>query len=109
MEERPTDTLGIVSLVLGVLTWMSCFGSCIPYVGALIMFPSMFLSLIGTIVGVIGTRVATTNEVSPGLSISGAVLNGIPLLIWICYWLFVILAVVFLFVALALGIALDSM
>lgn len=108
MEQEPTDNLGIASVVLGVITWMACFGSCIPYVGFLAMVPSMFLSLIGTILGIVGARTCTTNGTSPGLSITGAVLNGIPLLIWVLYWLFVLFSMVALVAMMVLVVVIDA-
>lgn len=88
------DAIGIASLVISLLTWLLCFGSCIPYVGILTMFPSMFLSLLGTVLGGVGIQYARTNDIQPGFSVAGLVMNGIPLFIWVCYWLFVVLMMI---------------
>ena len=102
------DTIGMASLGIGLLTWLLCFGSCIPYVNALTMFPSMFLSLLGTVVGGIGIQYARNNDIQPGFSVAGLVLNGLPLVIWIAYWLFVITMFVLAMVGMALFLVLDA-
>lgn len=104
------DTIGIVSLVLSLLTWLLCFGSCIPYLNILTMFPSMFLSLIGTVLGAIGISYARNNDIEPGFSVAGLVMNGIPLFIWVCYWLFTILVMIasFAFIFLMMFVAVLS-
>lgn len=102
------DVLGIISLVISLLTWLLCFGSCVPYLNILTMFPSMFMSLLGTVLGGAGIGYARNNDIEPGFSVAGLVMNGIPLFIWLCYWLFTILAMIvsfaFLFLMMAVAI-----
>lgn len=109
MADEETDTLGLVSCVIAVLTWLTCFGSCIPYLNIIFIFPSMLFSLLGTILGGVGIRMSTMKGTSPGLSIAGMVLNGVPLLMWVLYWLFTFLMVFGMLALMFVAVAIDIM
>ena len=107
-NDRPPDVLGIASLVCGALAGAGCIGTCVPYLGILFMMGSMLLSLVGAILGAVGTMQQNAKGESNALSLGGVVMNGVVLLLWLAYWIFTFGVVIVAFGLMFVAILLDA-
>ncbi len=89
VDNETPDVLGFISIGLGVVSTMGCLGSCIPYLGGLLMMLSWMTTMMGIVVGGAGVVVRTQSDASPTLSGAGLAVNLIVLLLWILYMVFV--------------------
>jgi hypothetical protein len=91
------DVLGFISLGLGLVSTLGCLGSCIPYLGTLLMALSWMTTILGVITGAAGVVVRKQAEASPVYSGAGLALNLVVIALWIAYFVFVfgLLAVLF--------------
>ena len=89
-----SNNLAVVSLVLGVLSFLAwgccCLGSIIPFLSLLVMGVDFFLAVGAVITGAMGIKNAGETGNGKGMAIGGLVLGVLSLLILAAWAVFMV-------------------
>ncbi|MEQ8169739.1 MAG: zinc ribbon domain-containing protein [Candidatus Eremiobacterota bacterium] len=94
-ENMSTNPFAVISLIIPLITVLSCCGTFIPFLGTLCFIVFLLLSLLGLSFGIAGKIQVSRSEApqkGSGIALAGIIINSLFLLLFILY---IIVAVIF--------------